>query len=433
MPERLDDPEQALQRTVAGALASDADDRLLQVALAQYPAQAPAIAITYGHLELFRAELARFGPQVVPIVAAYQRSLTTPDALQIAGQAVHAAGQRLAGDDHVQDLTPLSPEERGLLALLKMRDEGNAFVGQWEITMGGEARRVPSRVVTLGGPELLLGGLTALERDLVQRKPIDWQTYGLAAVDIAAIGSGAALLRFARTAAGGVTAARAAAGTEGVSGVETAAGAAEGMTTAGAAAETTTLRSGALAAAEVLGINAVRVGLPVGLVALMALHPAVFTHYAWILAQSLGLRGMVGPLVGWSLVILPLSFLLSWLLLSCVRCASPAGSALAPRAAVSAWRCASRPRTIAETTAGVRARGPCPGARDGLYSGSRGRHGPRRPVGAGSRPPSAPADLSKGRAHAPISHDHEHRRYPRACRRRRIADRRAGAGIGGGR
>jgi hypothetical protein len=304
VPSRIEDPELAFQRSVAGALAGGRDERLIRVALDQYPGQAPAIVITYGHLDLFRKQLARFGPQVVPIIAAYQRSLTTADALQIAGQALHSAGQRLAGDDRVQHLTPLTPEERGLLALLKMRDEGNAFVGQWEITTTGAARRVPSRMVTLGGPELLAGGLTALERDIVQGKAIDWRTYGLAAVDLAAIASGVALLRFARSAAESVSATRAATG------------ATEGVSTAEAAAGAATLRSGALAAAEVLGINAARVGVPVGLIALMALHPAVFTHYAWILADALGAPGILGPIVGWSIVILPVSFLLSWLLLS---------------------------------------------------------------------------------------------------------------------
>ncbi len=301
VPRRLDDPERAFQRAVAGALAGGGDDRLLQAALDQYPEQAPAIAITYGHLALFREQLARFGPQVVPIVAAYQRSLTTADALQ----ALQSVGSRLAGRAPARDPAPLTPEERGLLALIAMRDEGNAFVGQWEISAAGEARRVPSRVVTLGGPELLIGGLTALERDLVRQTTIDWRTYGLAAVDLAAIASGVALLRFARTAARGMSAARVATRT-----VEGGAG------TVGAATATTTLRSGALAAAEVLGINAVRFGVPVGLIALMALHPGVFTHYAWLLAEGLGVPGILGPIVGWSLVILPLSLLLSWLLLS---------------------------------------------------------------------------------------------------------------------
>jgi hypothetical protein len=305
VPRRLDDPERALQRAVADALASGPDDRLLQVALERYPDQTPAIAITYGHLDLFREQLARFGPQVVPIIATYQRSLTTADALQIAGQALHAAGQRLTGDGHGQDLARLTPEDRGLLALLKMRDEGNAFVGQWEITTTGEARRVPSRLITLAGPELLIGGLTALERDLVEHKPVDWRTYGLAAVDLAAIASGVALLRFARTAEGGVSAARAASGA-----IE------PGVSAAGTGSGTATLRSGAFAVAEVVGVNAARLGAPIGLVALMALHPSVFTHYAWILAEGLGVPGILGPIVGWSLVLLPLSFLLSWLILS---------------------------------------------------------------------------------------------------------------------
>jgi hypothetical protein len=305
VPLRVEDPDRALQSAVAGALAADTDDRLLEVALEQYPAVAPAVAITYGHLGLFREQMARFGPQVVPIVAAYQRSLTTADALQLAGQALHTAGQRLAGDGRGPKFARLTPEARGLLALLKMRDEGNAFVGQWEITATGDARRVPSRLITLGGPELLLGGLTALERDLVQEKPIDWRTYGLAAVDVAAIASGVALLRFARTAGRSALAARAATRT-----IE------PGVSAARAGVGTATLRPGALATAEVLGINAIRFGVPVGLAALMALHPSVFTHYAWLLAESLGMPGIIGPIVGWSLVILPLSFLLSWLMLS---------------------------------------------------------------------------------------------------------------------
>ena len=262
-PRQVEDPERALQSAVAGALVERAGDRLLGAALEQYPESAPAIAITYGQLELFR--------------------------VQMAGQAVQSVRNQLAGNRGAVDLTPLTPEERGLVALLKMRDEGNAFVGQWEITEAGEARRIPSRVVTLGGPELLIGGLTALERDLVQEREIDWQTYGLAAVDLAAIGAGVALLRFARTAARAAPA---------------------------AATRTATLRSGALATAEVLSVGALRYGLPIGLLALMVLHPTVFTHYLWVLAESLGVPGVLGPIIGWGIVVVPLAFLLSWMLMS---------------------------------------------------------------------------------------------------------------------
>jgi hypothetical protein len=143
-------------------------------------------------------------------------------------------------------------------------------------------------MLTLGGPELLIGGLTALERDIVREREIDWQTYGLAAVDLAAIGAGVALLRFARTAA----------------------------RAAPAASRTATLRSGALATAEVLGVGAVRYGLPIGILALMVLHPALITHYLWILAESLGMPGILGPLIGWGIVLVPLAFVLSWMLLS---------------------------------------------------------------------------------------------------------------------
>jgi hypothetical protein len=292
-----------LQRVVADALATDQRDRLLAAALEQYPESAPRVAITYGHLELFQEQLARFGPQVVPIVAAYQNSLTLADALQIAGQTLEQVRNRLGGDPRAISLAPLTPEERGLIALLKMRDEGNAFVGQWEITAAGEAKRVPSRFVILEGSELLIGGLTALERRIVQERAVDWQTYGLAAVDVAAIASGVTLLRFARTAGHGMRAIRAADGTP-------------------------TPRSGALAATKVLGIGAVRYGLPIGLVVLMVLHPGVFTHYLWLFASSLGIPGIIGPLIGWGIVIVPLAFLLSWMLLS-VRLLRFAGRLLA--------------------------------------------------------------------------------------------------------
>ena len=288
VPRHLDDPEQALQEAVASALA--ADDRLLEVALAQYPGSAPAIAITYGPLDLFREQLARFGPQVVPIVAAYQNAFTTVDALQIAGQAFESVRKQLAGDIGAFDLVPMTPEDRGLIALLNMREEGNAFVGQWEIADSGEARRMPSRLITLAGPELLIGGLTTLERRILQDREIDWQTYGLAAVDLAAIGAGVAVLRFARTAA-------------------------RGLRTTPAAARAATL-PGARDLGKVLGINAMKFGVPIGLGALMLLHPSVFTHYLWILAESFGLPGIVGPIVGWGMVVIPLAFLLSWMLLS---------------------------------------------------------------------------------------------------------------------
>jgi hypothetical protein len=305
LPRRIDDPDRAFQRAVAGALASEADDRLMEISLDQYPDQAPAILITYGHLPLFRDQLARFGPQVVPIVAAYQDSFTTADLAKLAKEGLHRLEQWLTGGGQAIELAKLNREQRGLIALLKMRDEGNGFVGLWEITSSGKARWVPSRLVTLGGIELLFGGLTALERDLVEGKPVDWRTYGLAAVDLAGIASGVALLRFARTAERGVSAARAASGA-----IE------PGVGAAGAGTGTATLRSGAFAVAEVVGINAARLGVPIGLVALMALHPSVFTHYAWIIAEGLGAPGILGPIVGWSLVLLPLSFLLSWLILS---------------------------------------------------------------------------------------------------------------------
>ena len=56
--------------------------------------------------------------------------------------------------------------------------------------------------------------------------------------------------------------------------------------------------------------------MPLGLVALMVLHPGVLTHYLWILAENLGMPGILGPIIGWGIVLVPLAFLVSWMLLS---------------------------------------------------------------------------------------------------------------------
>jgi hypothetical protein len=78
----------------------------------------------------------------------------------------------------------------------------------------------------------------------------------------------------------------------------------------------TRVAAGARAAAKVLGINAVRYGLPIGLFVMMVRHPGVFTQYFWRLAESLGIPGIIGPLIVWGIAIVPLAFLLSWMLLS---------------------------------------------------------------------------------------------------------------------
>ena len=197
VPRQLDDPERAFQRAVAGALASGADDRLLEVALDQYPEQTPAIAITYGHLDLFRQQLARFGPQVVPIVAAYQNAFTSADLAQIATEGLQLLQRWLTGGGRDRRAGEADAEQRGLHRAAQHARPGQRLRRPVGDHRAGEAKWVPSRLVTLGGAELLFGGLTGLERALVQGRDVDWRTYGLAAVDLAAIASGVTLLRFA--------------------------------------------------------------------------------------------------------------------------------------------------------------------------------------------------------------------------------------------
>jgi hypothetical protein len=36
----------------------------------------------------------------------------------------------------------------------------------------------------------------------------------------------------------------------------------------------------------------------------------------WILAEGVGIPGILGPIIGWGIVVVPLAFVLSWTLLS---------------------------------------------------------------------------------------------------------------------
>ena len=263
VPRDLDHPGRAFQSAVANALAANADDRLLEVALAQYPEHAPAIAITYGHLDLFREQLARFGPQVVPIVAAYQGSLTTADALQTAGRAWQSVRAQLGGEPRAA--CPAHPG--GARADRSAQD---ARRGQCLRRSVGDhhSRRGPTGAQPNDHP----GRAGAADRRAHRARARHRPGAGDRLADLRARGSrpggdrlGVALLRFARIAARGTTATRLA-------------------TTA------PTLRSGALAAAQVLGVNAIRFGVPIGLVALMVLHPGAFTHYLWVLAEKSAFR-----------------------------------------------------------------------------------------------------------------------------------------------
>ena len=204
LPRDLADPDRAFQSAVANALAASADDRLLEVALAQYPStrrRSPSPTASW----ICSASSSRgSGPRSCrssrPTRVRSQAPMHCSSPVR-PGSRSGAAGRRAARP------CPAHLGRARVDCSAQDARGGQRLRGQWEITAAGEARRVPSRMITLAGPELI-GGLTALERDLIGERPIDWQTYGLAAVDLAAIASGVALLRFAGTAARGASAAR---------------------------------------------------------------------------------------------------------------------------------------------------------------------------------------------------------------------------------
>jgi hypothetical protein len=165
----------------------------------KYPASTQRVFAALGHTAELSRALELYGPSVVLIIAhAMQHDSWLQEMQATAGQAVSATWQsfkdrRLPKWDAfiLQQLTPV---QRGMLALLKILDEGHAFLVQWQIVHhdNGQTmvRRLPVRTAVQTITAIALGNVLALERKYVGDEHVGVSDVAWAAADVALVVAG---------------------------------------------------------------------------------------------------------------------------------------------------------------------------------------------------------------------------------------------------
>lgn len=302
-----------------------ADDDILlakaRLALLRYPDIARPILLTYGESTHFQEVLRRYGEDVVlPIHYFFTNQVFTLQLMQQLGDAAKSALSSIQGlwpgnppQESQNNKEPLSAEERGAYAVQFLFDEGYDFLGQFVMTPGGQVAWVQTERFLEGVNRFFASGIKGLETKWRQESPVSAGDIAWAAVDVAIGVSAFKILRMGRaTAAGGRT----------LSFSE---------------------RSAALGAGlwrgTTMGARLVKYGAPVILAYMVVRHPSLINSLLVKVADTLELPAYLVQVVGWTLILLPLLFVLhlllrplGWLLIGIGRAIRWSDRALGSRA-----------------------------------------------------------------------------------------------------
>lgn len=175
-----------------------------------YPQQAKEVFLLIGHTPELAEVLTYYGPrQVIPVIYWY----ATTDSLELRteaalGKAVNVVLQsaRNRALPTLEAFKPdtLKPATRALLALMKIRQGGHAFLGRFVLADGMQGEMTAKRLYghsTIGiASDVLIGEVMELERKYKQDKAT-WKDAGWAAADVALLFTGVKGLRAMRSAA----------------------------------------------------------------------------------------------------------------------------------------------------------------------------------------------------------------------------------------
>lgn len=158
-----------------------------EAALEQYPETAPAVFAAYGTNDRFQRALRQFGHnQVVPII---WKCLTEGDSYLDASYAFSLAAKTLVRAEMPAKPEALTPLECGSYAIELMLLAKNDFFGQYDIDEMGVARRLPGSSVAAFAKRMLTSGLQVVESRLVRGEKPTLREAGMAALDVAALGT----------------------------------------------------------------------------------------------------------------------------------------------------------------------------------------------------------------------------------------------------
>lgn len=270
-----------------------------RLALMRYPDLARPVLLSLGDSEAFQGVLSRYGEDVVlPVHYFYTNEVMTLEFLRRLGDSAQSAmaavrglwaadpaGAAGAADAPAGGASQaLTPDERAMYAVVFLEQEGYDFLGQFVVNARGDVAWVQTERVLEGLNQFFAGGIRSLESRVRRDEAVTAADVGWAAVDVA-VGVGAfKVLRMGRTAA------------------------------AGTGSLTFSQRSAVVGAGlwrgSTLGTRLVKYGAPAVLAYVAVRHPSVINSMLGSAAQAMGLPVQLVQFAGWTLLLLPVVWLL---------------------------------------------------------------------------------------------------------------------------
>ena len=287
------------------ALIDLGDDPLLllkaRAAMMVYPEMARSIFPLYAAEPEFQHILRRYGEQILPPIHYFlQNSVSTVEWMDTASRQMRRflefieklrSDSPVRGAGHQTDSGPLTVAERGWYAVNFIAHEGSDFLGQFQVGADGQVQWVQTERITEGFTQFFTGGIRQLESSYRMDGEITASDIGWASVDVLVFASAVKFLRAGRAVA---------------------------KTTQGARLST---RSAALAArvtgsTRLLLRSARYAKWPavIGVGYLVVTHPSLISDFFASAADVLGLPPLAAQIAGWTLLLAPALYLLSWLL-----------------------------------------------------------------------------------------------------------------------
>ena len=311
------------------ALIDLGDDPLLllkaRAALMVYPDMARAIFPLYASEPEFQRILRRHGEHVLPPIHYFVRnSVSTVEWMNSASVRLQQArdyfddlrGKPAGKITKNLDAGPLTPAERGWYAVNFIDREGADFLGQFQVGQDGNTQWVQTERITEGLTGFFTGGVRQLESSYRMDGEVTASDIGWASVDVLVFASAVKFLRAGRAVA---------------------------KTTQGARVST---RSAALAARVTGSVRLVlrsaryaKWPAIIGAGYLVIAHPGLISDFFASAADVLGVPVIAAQVAGWTLILAPAFYVLSWLLI-------PLAAGLRGLAGLLAWMRGSRKRAM---------------------------------------------------------------------------------------
>ncbi|MCC6210912.1 MAG: hypothetical protein IT513_07715 [Burkholderiales bacterium] len=265
------------------------------IALSKYPASAREILLLYGSEPEFRDILRRYGDAVVPVIQYFRdHDVWTIRAIDTVSSVWKDLRDRLTGGGQAKPgRVALGPAERGWYAVHFIKVEGYDFLGQFSVPADGKARWNQTDRIVKASTSFFTSGVRSLETRIDLGLDVTAADAFWAGLDVALVAVPAKLLLSGRVVAR--------------SGQEL-----------GLAARTRLVAPRLLPKGEFfrkLGAY----GVAAATLYVVARHPSLLNSVLAELAGLMGVSPWIVQAAGWSVVIVFLVYLFSWLLAPLAR------------------------------------------------------------------------------------------------------------------